>query len=398
MNSTDPFMRRMAGQMMVKFYKYWSENSVILAIAVIFDPRFKFQLVEYSYGKLYGESSSEDFDAFESHSFVSSAQKSQLELYPELASMARDVLSIPISTVASESAFSVGGRVLDKYWSSLKPKIVEALICSRDWLFGGEEIDNVKLDDIIEDIMNLNLDNDQSESVGSLQGYGRALWLMQRTNWECGFLKKLDLEMEPNNEWFQMNKEPWISNLYFSSGIISAFTFTIRLTLLSKCLQLPEISSLDLIGKGNSRMSIHQDAARNLLDKVFIVRLGRGFYGECLGVRADGNSNLADEIAKELSLESAAAGLRLAVGISTYVVGVCRQNCSMVGEFTALVKPIGAVIYMQRNNLKMCLRSTDAGTDTSEVAKAYGGGGSPSSSSFIIRMDEYNQWLSVHQP
>lgn len=26
--------------------------------------------------------------------------------------------------------------------------------------------------------------------------------------------------------------------------------------------------------------------------------------------------------------------------------------------------------------------------------KAYGGGGSPSSSSFIIRMDEYNQWLS----
>jgi hypothetical protein len=28
--------------------------------------------------------------------------------------------------------------------------------------------------------------------------------------------------------------------------------------------------------------------------------------------------------------------------------------------------------------------------------KAYGGGGSPSSSSFIIRMDEYNQWLSVN--
>ena len=88
---------------------------------------------------------------------------------------------------------------------------------------------------------------------------------------------------------------------------------------------------------------------------------------------------------------------------------------------------------MQRNNLKMCLRSTDSATDTSEVAKvcinmkqswfflfiyflfnvgylglivskfslyinvkAYGGGGSPSSSSFIIRMDEYNQWLSVN--
>lgn len=107
-----------------------------------------------------------------------------------------------------------------------------------------------------------------------------------------------------------------------------------------------------------------------MLDKVFKVHLGRGFYGECLGVRADGNSNLSDEIGKELSIKSAAAGLR----------------------------PIGAVVYMQRNNLKMCLRSTDTATDTSEVAKAYGGGGSPSSSSFIIRMDEYNQWLSVHQP
>lgn len=61
MNSTNPFMRKMATQMMVKFDKYWSKHSMILAIAVIFDPRFKFQLVEYSYGKLYGESSSEVF-------------------------------------------------------------------------------------------------------------------------------------------------------------------------------------------------------------------------------------------------------------------------------------------------------------------------------------------------
>ncbi|TKY59423.1 hypothetical protein E2542_SST16512 [Spatholobus suberectus] len=130
--------------------------------------------------------------------------------------------------------------------------------------------------------------------------------------------------------------------------------------------QLLELSVEDLISKGNSYLSARQNAASKLLKKVFKVRLGRGFYGECLGVRADGNSNLSDEIGRLLSVKSAATGLR----------------------------PIGAVIFMQRNNLKMCLRSTDRATDTSEVAKAYGGGGSPGSSSFIIRMDEYNQWIA----
>ena len=61
--------------------------------------------------------------------------------YPLLSKMARDILTIPLSTVASESAFSVGGRVLDAFRSSLKPDIVEATICLRDWLFGqGDDL------------------------------------------------------------------------------------------------------------------------------------------------------------------------------------------------------------------------------------------------------------------
>ena len=52
--------------------------------------------------------------------------------------MARDVLAIPLSIVASESAFSVGGRVLDAYRSSLKLETVEAIICLRNWLYGQE--------------------------------------------------------------------------------------------------------------------------------------------------------------------------------------------------------------------------------------------------------------------
>ena len=54
-------------------------------------------------------------------------------MFPILSKMARDVHSIPVSTVSSESAFSSSGRIIDDRRHSLKPEMVEALTIYKDW-------------------------------------------------------------------------------------------------------------------------------------------------------------------------------------------------------------------------------------------------------------------------
>ncbi|PWA69929.1 hypothetical protein CTI12_AA291960 [Artemisia annua] len=168
LQSPDAYMRKIADQMYTKFKKYLADFNLLLAVAVVFDPRYKYSFLGFSYAKLYGvdlfdktESSSStkkqgelDFYLDEPRAETMSSicvldfWKSQQYRYPVLAKMAMDILCIPVSTVASESPFSLGGRILDQYRSSMKHPTVEALICTRDWLFSEKAVSHGELEEV----------------------------------------------------------------------------------------------------------------------------------------------------------------------------------------------------------------------------------------------------------
>ena len=54
--------------------------------------------------------------------------------FPKLALLVRDILAIPISTVASESTFSTSGRILSPTRNRLSNESISSLICAQDWL------------------------------------------------------------------------------------------------------------------------------------------------------------------------------------------------------------------------------------------------------------------------
>ncbi|CAO2147204.1 unnamed protein product [Urochloa humidicola] len=53
--------------------------------------------------------------------------------FPTLQRIARDVMAIPVTSVASESVFSTGGRIISPHRSRLAPKMIEALMSMQAW-------------------------------------------------------------------------------------------------------------------------------------------------------------------------------------------------------------------------------------------------------------------------
>jgi hypothetical protein len=53
--------------------------------------------------------------------------------YPILSIMARDIMAVHVSTISSESCFSLSGRILEDRRRRSFPEHVEMLTCIKDW-------------------------------------------------------------------------------------------------------------------------------------------------------------------------------------------------------------------------------------------------------------------------
>ncbi|KAL4595873.1 hypothetical protein ACB092_12G124000 [Castanea dentata] len=111
-------IRSMTFKMLEKFDCYWNVIHGVMAVTTILDPRYKIELLEYYFPIIYDDETD-----------------NEIQRYPTLQRIARDILAILVSTIASESSFSTSGRLLSPHRSKLHRKAVEALVCAQNWLW-----------------------------------------------------------------------------------------------------------------------------------------------------------------------------------------------------------------------------------------------------------------------
>ncbi|CAL4924285.1 unnamed protein product [Urochloa decumbens] len=195
-SEVDNDVQKMIKGMKRKFNKYWKKSYISLCIPIVLDPRFKYMFLEFRFQQAFGAAAGKSlrrvqkalrelFDEYSSQlndcaehgsnqdmsmdddgpfadwcQYLSSNVEVLTELeryltdrpihlsddfdilnwwtvyspvYPTLARIARDVLAVPASTVASETVFNTGERVIGDSHSRLSTETVESLICLRNW-------------------------------------------------------------------------------------------------------------------------------------------------------------------------------------------------------------------------------------------------------------------------
>ncbi|GJX35783.1 monodehydroascorbate reductase [Tanacetum coccineum] len=189
----------MALSMKDKYDKYWDNldnMNFLLHVALVLDPRNKLYYLKYCLGLIYGEPEESEEEMFESDDedlskrgqvvkrvkstltefrlkvdiesgFGKYMEKregiknTEVDIYLRDGTEKRDEKFDVL--VASESAFSTGGRVIDKFRSCLTPKTAEALLCTQDWLRSTPadvedmQVNAQQLEDLVENLAKIEL-------------------------------------------------------------------------------------------------------------------------------------------------------------------------------------------------------------------------------------------------
>ena len=102
----DQIFSSIAKDMHERFDKYWKDCNLVLAVAVVMDPRFKMKLVEFSYSKIYG---------VEAAKYVKVVNDSVHELYKDYVAQPAENNNAPVANGKNTQAAppSTGDGLLD---------------------------------------------------------------------------------------------------------------------------------------------------------------------------------------------------------------------------------------------------------------------------------------------
>ncbi|KAL2904106.1 putative AC9 transposase, partial [Bienertia sinuspersici] len=92
--------------------------------------------------------------------------KNHSSKFPVLARIAKDILTIPASTIASESAFSAGRKVLDEKRSRFSSVSIEMCLCKKDWDQAEKRTQGLKEEEEDEDDPWMTMDTSNSGGSG----------------------------------------------------------------------------------------------------------------------------------------------------------------------------------------------------------------------------------------
>jgi hypothetical protein len=168
-NLNNSHLTRITEPMKEKFLKYWHTMQELAAIGLVLDPCYKICYLQFSLQEMHNSEEATQVVSKVKEAMIGLAEiytppsptsnnvpGAELNLYleernfsitgnkkidilawwkvnvsqfPTISKLTQVILMAPVTSVALESAFSTGGRVLDNYQSQLNKDTSEALLC-----------------------------------------------------------------------------------------------------------------------------------------------------------------------------------------------------------------------------------------------------------------------------